>query len=129
MGQPAEISLDAYPELHFQGRVEQVAPIGAASMLTTRVRNFVAIVSIHGSHPKLLPDLSAAIDVELERHDKVIVVPRDAITRETDKFIVRTLDGSAIRRRTVTLGVMNDVESIVTSGLEPGMKVQRHVAQ
>src|SRR5947207_7556532 len=46
VGEPAAISLDAYPELHFQGRVEQVAPIGAASMLTTRVRNFVAIVSI-----------------------------------------------------------------------------------
>ena len=53
VGQPARISLDAYPELQFQGRVEQVAPVGTTSMLTTRVRNFVAIVSIEGSHPKL----------------------------------------------------------------------------
>ena len=67
--------------------------------------------------------------MELDRRDNVIVVPRDAVTRENDTFAVRTLDGSAIRRRTVTLGATNDVESIVTSGLEPGMKVQRHVAQ
>src|SRR5687768_10750745 len=40
-GQPAQISLDAYPDLQFQGRVEHVAPVGNASMLTTRVRNFV----------------------------------------------------------------------------------------
>lgn len=129
VGQPARITLDAYPELQFYGRVEQVTPVGTTSMLTTRVRNFVAIVSIQGSHPKLLPDLSAAVDVELERKNNVIVVPRDAIVREKDTFTVRVLDGDSARSRTVTLGAMNDYEVIVASGLEPGMMVQRHVAQ
>jgi multidrug efflux pump subunit AcrA (membrane-fusion protein) len=127
-GQPARISLDAYPELHFQGRVEHVAPVGTTSMLTTRVRNFVATVSIQGSHPKLLPDLSAAVDVELERKENVIVVPRDAVVREKDAFTVRVLDGDDAQSRTVTLGAMNDHEVIVASGLEPGVTVQRHVA-
>ena len=129
VGQPARISLDAYPELRFEGRVEQVTPVGTTSMLTTRVRNFVAIVSVKGSHPKLLPDLSAAVDVELERKDNVIVVPRDAVVREHDRYSVRVLDGSRVRPRTVTLGAINDHEIIVASGLEPGMTVQRHVAQ
>jgi hypothetical protein len=140
VGQPARITLDAYPELQFHGRVEQVTPVGTTSMLTTRVRNFVAIVSIQGSHPKLLPDLSAGVDVELERKNNVIVVPRDAIViarrssqseggRENDTFTVRVLDGDSARSRTVTLGAMNDYEVVVTSGLEPGMTVQRHVAQ
>jgi VCBS repeat-containing protein len=129
VGQPARITLDAYPELQFHGRVEQVTPVGTTSMLTTRVRNFVAIVSVQGSHPKLLPDLSAAVDIELERKNNVIVVPRDAIVREKDTFTVRVLDGDSARSRTVTLGGMNDYEVIVASGLEPGMMVQRHVAQ
>jgi HlyD family secretion protein len=128
IGQPARITLDAYPELEFFGRVEQVTPVGTTSMLTTRVRNFVAIVSIKGSHPKLLPDLSAAVDVELERKNNVIVVPRDAIVREKDTVTVRVLDGDSARSRTVTLGAMNDYEVIVASGLEPGVMVQRHVA-
>ena len=129
VGQPARISLDAYPELEFQGRVEQVTPVGATSMLTTRVRNFVAIVSIKGSHPKLLPDLSAAVDVELARKDNVIVVPRDAVVRENDAFSVRVMDGDRARTRAVTLGAMNDHQVIVASGLEPGVTVQRHVAK
>lgn len=129
-GQPARISLDAYPELSFQGRVEHVAPVGTTSMLTNRVRNFVATVSIQGSDPKLLPDLSAAVDVELERKENVIVVPRDAIVRENDAFTVRVLDGGyGARSRTVTLGAMNDHQVIVATGLEPGVTVQRHVAQ
>jgi biotin carboxyl carrier protein len=129
VGQPARISLDAYPELQFSGRVEQVTPVGTTSMLTTRVRNFVAMVSVQGSHPKLLPDLSAAVDVELERKDNVIVVPRDAVVLERDTFTVWVLDGDGARPRVVTLGAMNDHEVIVASGLEPGMTVQRHVAQ
>src|SRR5688572_19453594 len=129
VGQPARISLDAYPDLQFQGRVEHVAPVGTTSMLSTRVRNFVATVSIQGSHPKLMPDLSAAVDVELERKDNVIVVPRDAIVLEKDTFTVRVLDGDDVRSRTVTVGAMNDHEAIIASGLEPGVTVQRHVAQ
>jgi multidrug efflux pump subunit AcrA (membrane-fusion protein) len=129
VGQPARISLDAYPELQFQGRVEHVAPVGTTSMLTTRVRNFVATVSIQGSHPKLMPDLSAAVDVELERKDNVIVVPRDAIVRAKGTLTVRVLHGDRAESRTVTLGAMNDHEVIVAAGVEPGVVVQRHVAQ
>ena len=128
-GQPARISLDAYPGLEFRGRVEQVAPVGTTSRLTDKVRNFVAVVSIQGNHPKLMPDLSAAVDVELERQDDVLVVPRDAITGEQGTFSVRVMDGDRARTRAVTLGAMNDHEVVVASGLEPGMIVQRHVSQ
>jgi HlyD family secretion protein len=128
VGQLARISLDAYPELQFKGRIEQVTPVGTTSMLTNRVRNFVAIVSIEGNHPKLMPDLSAAVDIELDRKDNVIVIPRDAVARENDTFTVHVLNGDSLRQQTVTLGKMNDHEVIVTSGLEAGVMVQRHVA-
>ena len=128
-GQPAKISLDAYPGLEFTGRVEQVAPVGTTSRLTDKVRNFVAIVSINGNHPKLMPDLSAAVDVELERQDNAIVVPRDVVTGEKDNFSVRVKEGDRLRDRKVTLGSMNDHEVVVASGLEPGMTVLRNVAK
>ena len=128
-GQRAKISLDAYPGLEFAGKVEQVAPVGTTSRLTDKIRNFVAIVSIQGNHPKLMPDLSAAVDVELERQDNVIVVPRDAVTGEKDSFSVHVMEGDRARPRPVTLGSMNDHEVVVASGLEPGMTVQRNVTK
>ena len=63
VGQAVRIQLDAYPELAFDGTVEQLAPLAVPSQLTPKVRTFVAIVSISGSHERLMPDLSASVDI------------------------------------------------------------------
>lgn len=62
-GQPAKIRLDAYPDLSFDGRVELLAPLGVASGITATVRYFTVVVSIRGTHPRLMPDLSASVDL------------------------------------------------------------------
>ncbi len=65
VGERARIRLDAYDDLVFDGRVEQVSPLAVASTLTPKVRAFVALISIAGTHPNLMPDLSAAVDLEI----------------------------------------------------------------
>ena len=65
-GEPAKVRLDAYPELVFPAQVEQLAPIGESGSFSDKVRQFAVIVSIQGSDPKLMPDLSAAVDVDLK---------------------------------------------------------------
>jgi biotin carboxyl carrier protein len=62
-GQRARIGLDGFPDLQFDGRIDSVTPLAASSQLTATVRTFVAIVSINGSHPQLLPDLTAWVDL------------------------------------------------------------------
>ena len=64
VGQTARIRLDSYPDGEFRGRLEQLSPIAATSALSQRVRTFLAMFSIEGSDPHLLPDLAAAIDLE-----------------------------------------------------------------
>jgi len=65
IGQTAKVRLDAYPELVFSARVEQLAPIGENGSFNQKVRVFAVVVSIEGNHPKLMPDLSAAVDVDV----------------------------------------------------------------
>jgi HlyD family secretion protein len=67
VGQPARITLDSYPGRVFGGRLEQLSQIGAISTMSNRVRTFLAVFSIEGSDPHLMPDLAAAIDVGGER--------------------------------------------------------------
>jgi HlyD family secretion protein len=63
VGQSARITLDSYPARTFDGRLEQLSQIGAISTMSNRVRTFLAVFSVKGSDPHLMPDLAAAIDI------------------------------------------------------------------
>lgn len=64
-GQTARIRLDAYPDMVFTGNLDHLAPIGESGDFSSKLRTFVVIVSIEGNNPKLMPDLSAAVDVDV----------------------------------------------------------------
>lgn len=64
-GAAARIHLDAYPELVFPGKLVEMAPIARSGDFSTKLRAFAVVFSIGGSDPKLMPDLSAAVDVTL----------------------------------------------------------------
>ena len=65
VGQTAKVRLDAYPDLVFPAKLDQVAPIGEGGDFSNKLRSFVVIVSIAGNDPKLMPDLRAAVDVDV----------------------------------------------------------------
>jgi HlyD family secretion protein len=66
-GQTAKVRLDAYPDLVFAAKLDQLAPIGEGGDFSSKMRSFVVIVAIEGNDPKLMPDLSAAVDVDVAR--------------------------------------------------------------
>ena len=107
------------------GRLAQLAPIGVPGSFSTRVRAFSAVVTIDGSNSRLLPDLTAAIDVEVARVKNALVVPLTAVAREGDKASVRVREGTSVTTRPVTLGPADEVDVVVTSGLTAGQVVVR----
>lgn len=64
IGQIAQIHLDAYPELVFSGKLEEMEPIARSGAFSSKLRYFPVVFSIAGHDAKLMPDLSAAVDVE-----------------------------------------------------------------
>jgi HlyD family secretion protein len=127
IGLPVRIGLDAYPDLFFDGRVAQVSPLATTSTMSPKVRSFVALIEVHGSHPNLMPDLTASLDVQIVREPAVLVVPRDSIQYDGDRAIVRVQRGGAFEDRPVTIGSMNAHEAVVTSGLDEGAVIERNV--
>lgn len=75
-GQPAIVRLDAYPDMAFRATVQQLAPIAENGSFSNRLRQFSVIVSIDGNDPKLMPDLSAAVDVSLTADGKALSAQR-----------------------------------------------------
>ena len=128
VGQRVRIGLDAYPDLFFDGVVAQLSPLAARSVLSAKVRTFTAIIDVRGSHPKLMPDLTASLDVELAREPGALVVPRDAIRRDGDRTIVRVQRGSSFADQVVTVGSLSAHEAVVSSGLHEGAVIARNIA-
>lgn len=64
-GDTAHIHLDAYPELVLPGKLVEMAPTARGGDFSSKLRSFAVVFSIGGSDPKLMPDLSAAVDVNL----------------------------------------------------------------
>jgi len=76
VGQSAHVYLDAYPELVFPGRLEEMAPIGRGGDFSSRLRTFAVLFSVAGQHPDLMPDLSVAVDVDTADQNTTAQGPR-----------------------------------------------------
>jgi HlyD family secretion protein len=70
VGMPARITLDAYPERSYPGRLMQVAPIASRGAFSPKIRTFTAIFEIDEQHGNIAPDLSAAVDVLPKEGDR-----------------------------------------------------------
>jgi HlyD family secretion protein len=123
VGQAAEVRLDAYPDLVFPGKVERISAISTASQYSKRIRYFAAIVSIQGSNPKLLPDLTAAVDIQLQILDNVLLLPREAVFVQQGQTMVEVLVDGRPELRPVKVGSRNDCEVVIESGIKEGMTV------
>jgi HlyD family secretion protein len=124
-GQKVTVRLDAYPELAFPGRVHRVGAIALGGSFSDRIRTFPVLFTIEGSDPRTMPDLSAAVDVELERVPDALVAPRDAVVEESSRHFLRIRNGSGFDKTPVTLGLVSEHEVVVQSGAREGSVVAR----
>jgi HlyD family secretion protein len=129
IGQPVLVGLDAYPDLHFPGKVAQISPLGVMSNLSNKVRAFAVLIDIEGAHPNLMPDLTASLDVELARTPAALVVPLDAVHQEGERAFVSVQQGSSFQDRQVTLGARSAHEVVIASGIDAGAVVARNAAR
>ena len=121
VGQPARVTLDAFAGLRFGGKVYSVGAMGVRGWRENYyIRNVPVRITIEGSDPRLIPDLSAAADVVVGRKDNVLVVPLEAVQSENGKNVVYVTKGNRFVPKEVELGLRNETQAAVLSGLEPG---------
>ena len=73
-GMPADVEVDAYPDEHFVGRVARVAPVLDPATRTAQIE-----VEIPNPQARLKPGMYAKVHFTVERHDKTLVVPANAL--------------------------------------------------
>ncbi|MGC2467195.1 MAG: HlyD family efflux transporter periplasmic adaptor subunit [Candidatus Acidiferrum sp.] len=124
-GQKALMHLDAYPGLTLPTVLDELSPLGHTGQFTEMVRSFTARFSVQGTDPRLLPDLSAAMDLDLGSENKVLVVPYQSIGFASGHSFVWLRNGGSFEKRTVTVGQRNDLNAVVESGLTEGDVIRR----
>jgi hypothetical protein len=127
--QPVHVGLDAYPDMTFNGHIDQISPIGVQSNMSPKVRNFVVLIGIDGAHPNLMPDLTASLDVQLAHQDAALVVPLDAVGHDGSQAFVRVQRGGGFERQNVSVAGANTHEIVVTQGLMEGNVIARNLGE
>jgi HlyD family secretion protein len=122
--QPARITLDAYPDTSFAGRVRQVVPTADRQKATVQVK-----VSILDRDPRILPEMGAKV-VFVREGDGVaaaaprrVLVPREAVVSGAEGSQVWVVADDKARPLAVELGPERNGKIEVRRGLEGGERV------
>ncbi len=75
-----------------------------------------------------MPDLSAAVDIVVERQENCLVVPREAVAMEADGAWVRLRRGGSFVRQKVAVGRISTDGVVVTSGVVEGAVLARRAS-
>ena len=118
-GQTASITTAAYPGETFHGRVNYISDSIDAATRTAKVR-----VSVANPGGRLKPEMFASVSLDLEAHNRVMLVPADAVFTEDGRAFVYTEVGSGtFARRAVDVSQSEGPLRRVLAGLRPGDRV------
>jgi HlyD family secretion protein len=121
LGQDATIALDAFPDVTLSGRVTRVDPLG---QVTQGVVSYDVQVRVISNEVPLRPNMTAIVDIVVDRREGVLVVPNRAIRRETGgRRYVEILSGDEVKQRFVTTGLGNELVTEIVSGVDEGENV------
>ena len=121
-GQPASIRLDAIPNQVYKGRVVRISPKGEK---IEDVVSYEVTIEIVNPDRRLMPSMTANIDIVTRVEKDVLYLPQIALTQWKGQNAVRisaTLDDEK-QFKVVALGVKNESVVVITKGVREGEEV------
>ncbi len=117
-GATADINVDAYENEVFKGTVTCISPTVDPESRTADVE-----VQVDNRDYRLKPGMFARVDLTVERRDKVLLLSKDSLLRESGPPRVFVLDGDKASLKEVTLGLEGEQNVEVVGGLQEGEEV------
>lgn len=81
LGQPVDITIDAYPDTTFPGTVTEVgnSPIFSQTGIGQQAVDFKVVVTLEQVPDRVRPGLSASADIEVAKREKALTIPIAAL--------------------------------------------------
>ena len=121
VGQEARITVDAYPDKTYMGRVREIA----ATTLSRRDVGITYRVKVHIVNPDRMLKLgmTANVDFLIENRGQALTAPKSAVLVQGDKQFIFKVRDQKVYKSEVETGMEGEEFIEITSGLQPGEKV------
>ena len=121
--QPAEITIEAFPDKTFTGRVLKKAPLAdAEDWLNPDLKVYTTDIGIDGTDNALKTGMTGKVTIIIDKLQDVLYVPIQSVVTVEDKKVCYVA-GSPAQKREVETGLFNDNFVQIKSGLTEGEKV------
>ena len=117
-GEKVRVSVDAYPEENFLGRVVKVAPA-----VDPRSRKLKVELEIENKDHRLKPGMFADVEIIYNEHSNVLVVPRISVLEKEGRTILFTVEDDRAKLREVKTGISDEEKIEIVEGLTEGESV------
>ncbi|MBE2189187.1 MAG: HlyD family efflux transporter periplasmic adaptor subunit [Desulfobulbaceae bacterium] len=118
--QPVKISLDANPDKRITGKVVKVANIGEQKS-GSNAKVFEVVIELSETDSSLLPAMTTSNEILIDKLEKALYIPLEGLHTENieneKKYFVYKKDKSKIVKKEVKIGIMNQNEVVIESGL------------
>ncbi|MHC4461223.1 MAG: efflux RND transporter periplasmic adaptor subunit, partial [Planctomycetota bacterium] len=121
--QPAKITVVAFPDKTFTGKVLKKAPLAdQTDFLNPDLKVYLTDVSIDGTHDALKTGMTGTVEVIIDELHDVLYVPIQSVVTVEEKKMCYVM-GSRAEKCEVETGFFNDNFVEIKSGLTEGEKV------
>ena len=117
-GQEVRVSVPAFPEATFSGRVILVSSVVDPDTRSVKVRT-----EVPNPDGRLKPDMFANVQIITDLHRTAISIPQVAVLDDGGKSVVFVSEGSGYVKRGVNLGIEGNGRVEIIEGLRAGDKV------
>ncbi len=120
IGQPVALDLDAFPGQVVNGVVREIAP---AATTVQGVVNYDVLIDVNANDVPIKAGMTANANVQVARQENVLLIPTRSIRAQGSKRLVTILENGQPKEIVVTLGLSNEQETEILSGLVEGAQV------
>jgi HlyD family secretion protein len=121
IGQKATLTFSAFDNLTITGKVEKIDSLGT---ITQGVVMYTVQLSFDTIDPRIKPNMSVSASIINDVKQNILIVPNGALKNDTNGAVyVETLVNNAPQRHTIQIGVANNIDTEIVSGLNEGDEV------
>ncbi len=122
-GKAATVVLEARPDVVWRGRVKKVDPLPKPRQRDIPAQYFGTLIELEGDTSGLKPGQRLSASITLDRQDKALAVPRQAVFRRDQDTVVYIRSAGRFEPVKVKLGPGTVGRLVITKGVKPGDKL------